>query len=86
MRAVLGNKPVFVLEVFVEAPCWLSMWSWNVEGEYIKEGREEGNEKHIAQGVVLKFHDHSADTRPNDTFSEKVSVCLVDAKPPSQST
>jgi hypothetical protein len=58
-----------------------------VGGEYIKEERGEIEErKSTAQGAVLKLHNHSADTSYNDTFSEEVSLCLVDAKPPSRST
>jgi len=79
-------KAVSALKIFEEAMhCWLSMLGegW---GEYIREGTEKENEKHIAQGVVLKFQNHSADTRHNDTFSEKVSVCLVGAKLPLPST
>src|SRR5262249_37685047 len=56
-----------------------------LRGSQETSGEREGR-KSTTQETVLKFHNHSADTRDNDTFSEKVSVCLVDAKPPSRST
>jgi hypothetical protein len=85
---VLGHQAVSVLENFVEAAHgWLSMLGGRLgAGRSKRKGVRERNER-----APLKEQCSSSTTiLPTREimilFSEEVSLCLVDAKPPSRST